>query len=266
MSTINVSTFSFPSLPPLFTGIESLYPVLYLAITIAIIIVVYGVVKKVLKRLEQRRVISKRVEGVLELVILIVAIAIAIPLALSSYAQYSILFSVVILSVILLALVIAFRDYIANAASYLVIISSGVVKDGERVRVVINGVNYEGKVELLDNGFIQLIKEDGTVTYIPYRHLIHATIVKFKHPILRLRMRFRGHGIVAENLVERIREMLERFEGVAEVYDIRPLELREEHIVVRAEVGLKKEPTTFLLELYRRLPSEMQCKCEVEVL
>jgi small-conductance mechanosensitive channel len=246
--------------------IGALYTILYLVIAIAIVVTIYVIVKKVLKRLRQRSVISRRVEGMIELVVLTITIITVIPLVLASYVQQSLLFSIVILGAALVALIIAFRDYIANVAGYITVISSGIVKDGDRVRVVINGVSYEGKVELLDNGFVQLTLENNVAVYIPYRQLLNATIVKYRHPLLKLNIRFRGHGIDIVDLVERVEEILKGSESVAEVYEAKPLEVHEEYVTVHTEVGLKKDSSTFLVELYRKLSSEMQYRFEVEVL
>jgi small-conductance mechanosensitive channel len=265
LDTTNTSISNPLTTPPLLDT-RILYTILQLAVAITIVIAIYMISGKILERLRLRRVISRKVEGMLKIIVLSIIIIIAVPLIASIYVQQSVLFSVVLLGIVLLVLAIAFRDYVANAAGYVIAASSGVVKDGDKVKIVIDGISYEGEVELLDSGFLQLRDENNTTVYIPYRKLLNATIVKYKYPLMSLNMRFHGHRIDIANLIEKIKEVLEGSTSVAEVYKAKPLELHEEYVTVHTEVGLKKDPSSFLLELYEKLSSEIQYRFEIEVL
>ncbi|MEM1868692.1 MAG: mechanosensitive ion channel [Acidilobaceae archaeon] len=164
----------------------------------------YSIASRILFRLRVRRLLDKSIEEALRLVIALLIAAIALPLVLSLLFSipYGLLVSVSLLVLLLVSLILAGREYLANILSYLLVSVSGVVREGEYVRIDLQSNSYEGRVLLSKGEYLALQTDHGHIIYIPYSKLHSSTIIKLASAIINLRVRIKGENIEVDRVVK----------------------------------------------------------------
>jgi len=157
-------------------------------------------------------VISRRFEETAKLLGLAVLIAIVVPAAISTVVTHplaptlSVAVAVIVVSVILASLM----GYISNSLSYLVVALTSSIKDGEYVKVVVDGKEYEGRVMLVEGNYMVLKTDPGTSVLIPYSRLLRSVIVKLSQMPLILRIRVSNPGNDVSDVVNRVAETIRK--------------------------------------------------------
>ena len=259
MALENISTTIISSIPSYVSS------VLHVIIALLIILIVYVAIGKVLSSLRSRGAISRRVESWIKLLVLVVAILIVFPIVLSSYIQQSYWFSIAILVITFTILLLSLKTYLENIFSYLIIVTSGIVRDGENIQIVFGGYSYEGKANLLEGNFMQIITEDNKAIYIPYKHLLSAVIIKSQQYMLKMKVHFYGHNIDIEKIGNVIVNTLQKMRVT--VYDIKPVEIHGEKVTFLIETSIRdsKDATHILSNICRKLSTELPHRFEIEV-
>ncbi|MEL9940427.1 MAG: hypothetical protein QW348_06325 [Ignisphaera sp.] len=256
------------SLGPITIELSFLYMILYIVVAIAIVIAIYIVVGRVLRGLRVKGVISRRVEELIKIIVLVLSALIAIPIAISSFVQYSLWFSVTIVVIIIIAVIVSLRPLIENSFSYLILVSSGLLRDGEYIQVNVDDGVYEGKVVLLEGNFMEIITSDNRIVFIPYRQVLNSVIVKQSLQILKFKLYVYGHGLDIDRIINTIREILSKSRFVTSINDIRLLEVKEGEASFLVEVGLRAPgvATSCISDVYKALSKSIANRFRVEIL
>lgn len=183
--------------------------VLPIVIAFVIVVVIYIIISKVLSKIRSRGIVSRGVEEAVKMAVLIASVIIVIPLTLSSWFQ---VFHVAITFIAILLLLAGFmlyyiRSYAENTLSYIIFISSNVVKDGEYVRVSINNEVYEGKISISEGGYA-VIESDDKKVYIPYSLLIKSVITKTIRNKAMFKLTIRGQSLELSRIVNDVMNIL----------------------------------------------------------
>lgn len=213
-------------------------PVLYLVISLALIYAAYYAAKASLARLRLKGIISRRFEETAKLVALAVAAVIVIPAAVSAVVPHplvptvSLTVSLIVVSVVLFSII----GYIANSLSYLIVALTSMVKDGEYMRILVDGKEYEGRVLLVEGNYMILRTEPGASVLIPYSRLLRSVIVKLSQLPLVLRIKVAKPGSNIDEVVERVTSAIRKSRLVSKTsVSVRPVEVSEDGIVLIAE-------------------------------
>lgn len=222
----------------LIEALSSWLPVLYLVISLALIYAVYYAAKVSLARLRLKGIISRRFEETAKLIALAVAAVIVIPAAVSTVVPHplvptvSLAVSLIVVSVVLFSII----GYIANSLSYLIVALTSTVKDGEYVRILVDGKEYEGRVLLVEGNYMILRTEPGASVLIPYSRLLRSVIVKLSQLPLVLRIKVMKPGSSIDEVVERVTNAMRKSRLVNKTsVSVRPVEVSEDGIVLIAE-------------------------------
>ncbi|MEM0027506.1 MAG: hypothetical protein QXT53_05805 [Ignisphaera sp.] len=256
------------SLGPITIELSILYMVLYIVVAIAIVIAIYVTIGRILRGLRIKGVISRRAEELIKIIVLVLSALIVIPIAISSFIQYTLWFSISIAIIIIIVVIISLRSLIENTFSYLILVSSGLLRDGEYIQVNVDDGAYEGKVVLLEGNFMEILTPDNRIVFIPYRQVLNSVIVKQSLQILKFRLDVYGHGLDIDRIVNTVREILSRSRFVASINDIRLLEVKEGEASFLVEVGLRTPGATTLCvsDVYKALSKSIANRFRVEIL
>ncbi len=249
---------------------EAWSPVLYLAISAVIIYATYYVARIALARLRLRGIISRKFEETVKLVVLILTAAIVLPAAFSTVVPHPLVPTVSLAVVLTVVAVVLFSviGYISNSLAYLVVALTSMVRDGEYVRVLIDGKEFEGRVLLVEGNHVVLKADPGTSVFIPYSRLLRSVIVKMSRLPLVLRVRVAKPGGNIDEVIEKVYSAIRRSRLVDKAnISVRPLGVREDEVVLRveAEAVNPKNVDDCLEELVRLLLNELPYKISVEI-
>jgi len=210
-----------------------------IAITITIVIVLYTIVSKILSRVRSRGIISRGAEEAIKLALLAVLAIVVVPIALSSWFQ---LLPVAITFITILLLIAGFilysiRTYIENTISYILFVSSKVVKDGEFVKINILNEVYEGRISIAEGGYA-IIDSDDKKVFIPYSLLMKSIIMKTLRNKAKFKLIIRGQSLELTKVVNEVRDLISNELKIInrESIDIKPSIVKDDEIVLRISV------------------------------
>lgn len=250
--------------------LDSWLPVLYLVISIAVIYSVYYVAKIALTRLRLRGIISRRFEETAKLIVLALAAVIVLPAAVSAVVPHPLVPTVSLtVSLIVVAVVLfSIAGYVSNSLSYLLVALTSTVKDGEYVRVLVDGKEYEGRVLLVEGNYMILRTEPGASVLIPYGRLLRSVIVKLSQLPLMLRIRVAKPGSSIDEIVEKVTNAVRKSKLVNKTsISVRPVGVSEDEVVLIAEAEAvnPKNINDCFEDLVKILIRELPYKVSIEV-
>jgi len=216
----------------------SYVPILYLIAPLVALVAIYYASKTFLARLRLRGIISRKSEETAKLVILAIAMVITIPAALSAVTPHPLVPAVSIAVALLVVAVVLFSimGYIANSLSYLIVATTSIVKDGELVRVEVDGKEYEGRALLSEGNYMVLKTESGASVLIPYSRLLKSVIVKLGQVPVLLRVGIEGPRGNLDEIVRKVANVVRSSKLVEKSsISVRPLEVSDERLVLLVE-------------------------------
>lgn len=172
--------------------------------------------------------------------------------------------------VLAVAVIILFSiaGYVSNSISYLLVALTSIVRDGEYVRVFIDGMEFEGRVLLVEGNHVVLKTEPGTSVLIPYSRLLKAVIVKMSRLPLVLKVRVVKPGGGIDEVIEKVSNAIRKSRLVDRAtVSVRPIGVREDEVLLRveAEAVNPRSVDDCLEELVRLLLNELPYKISVEI-
>lgn len=245
-------------------------PVLYLVASLLVVYAAYYAVKVFLSRLRLRGLISKRSEETIKLASLITIAVIVIPVAVSAVVPHplvptvSLAISIMVIAVILFSIM----GYLTNALSYLLIALTSTLKDGEYVRVLVEGREYEGRVQLVEGNYVVLRSESGVSVHIPYSRLLGSVIVRLSQLPLVLLIRVSKPGSNLDEVIGKVYKALRTSKLIDKnSVSVRPVEVSEDVVVLEAEVETMNPRNVgeCYEELVRTLIKELPYKVSIEI-
>ncbi|MEM1931169.1 MAG: hypothetical protein QXL79_03535 [Sulfolobales archaeon] len=245
-------------------------PVLYLAISLALIYFVYHAAKLSLSKLRLKGIISRKFEETAKLIALAVTAIIVLPAAISALVPHplvptvSLAVSLIVVAVVLFSII----GYVANSLSYLIIALTSTVRDGEYVRVLVDGREYEGRALLVEGNYMVLKTEPGTSIMIPYSRLLRSVIIKLSQVPLVLRIKVVKPGGDIDEVVEKVASAIRKSKLVNKTsISVKPVEVSEDGVVLVAEAEAvnPKNVNDCFEDLVKILMKELPYKVSIEV-
>lgn len=233
-------TFELPNVT------EDILSVLYqiimpIIITTVIVIIIYVAIKKILAKIRSKGLISRGAEEAIRFAFFAVLTVIVVAIALSSWFQIHI---VAITFVALLLIISGFilysmRVYIENTISYILFVSSNIVKDGDTVKVDIANKIYEGRINIAEGGYAVIDAGDNKV-YIPYSTLLKSVIVKSLHNMAKFKLTIKGQSLELNKVVSEIKDIILKDLKMInrENVDIKPVKVKDEEIVLSISIEI----------------------------
>lgn len=245
-------------------------PFLYLVVSILVIYIAYYAVKVFLSRLRLRGLISKRSEETIKIVALITLVVMIIPVAISALVPHPLVPVVSLAISIIVVVVVVFSTigYLTNTVSYLLVALTSTIKDGEYVRVLIDGREYEGRAQLVEGNYMILRSEPGVSVYIPYGRLLRSVIVKMSQLPLLLRIKITKPGSSLDEIVGKVYEIIRKSKLINKnSISLRPIEASEDTVVLEAEVETMNPRNVgeCYEELVKTLIKELPYKVSIEI-
>jgi len=250
--------------------IGSYMPVLYLLASLIALVAIYYASKTFLARLRLRGIISRKSEETAKLVILAIAMVIIIPAALSAVTPHPLVpaVSIAVALIVIAVVLISIMGYVANSLSYLIVATTSIVRDGELVRVEIDGKEYEGRALLSEGNYMVLKTESGATVLIPYSRLLKSVIVKLSQVPVLLRIEIEGPRGNLDEIVGKVANVVRSSKLVEKgSISVRPLEVSDEKLVllVEAEAVNPRNVDECYDELIKTLIREIPYKVSIEI-
>jgi hypothetical protein len=245
-------------------------PALYILASLVALAAIYYASKAFLARLRLRGIISRRSEETAKLVILAIATVIIIPAALSAVTPHPLVPAVSIAVALLVVAVVLFSiiGYIANSLSYLIVATTSIVRDGELVRVELDGREYEGRALLSEGNYMVLKTESGASVLIPYSRLLKSVIVKLSQVPIVLRVEVESPRGSLDEVIRKVTNVVRSSKLIdRSSVSVKPLEVSEDKLVllVEAEAANPRNVSECYDELVKALIREIPYKVSVEV-
>ncbi|MCS7099525.1 MAG: hypothetical protein RMH84_00290 [Sulfolobales archaeon] len=250
--------------------LSSWLPVLYLVISIALVYAAYYFARVSLRKLRLRGIVSRKFEETAKLVVLAVAAAIVVPAAISALFPHP-LVPVVSLSVLVIIAALTLFSvigYVSNSLSYLIVALTSTIRDGEYVRIVVNGREYEGRAMLIEGNYLVLRTEPGVSVLVPYSQLLKSVIVKLSQLPLTLRIRVVKPGGSLEEIVKRVSDAIRKSKLINKTeISVKPVEVSEDEVVlmVETEAVNPKSANNCFEDIAKILLKEIPYKITIEV-
>ncbi len=220
----------------------SLHIILYIVLAIAIVIAVYIILGKVLSSLRIRGVIGRRVEETGKMAVLIISIIIVVPMLLSSVFEVAEArwIAIAILFMVIFIGIYSFRNYLENFVSYLFVVLSGIIDDGDNIRIEIGGKSYEGTAIIGEGEYMILKTDHGSYIYVPYSAILKSIIIKTIQSHIVAKLYVRGQGIDVEKLVNDVSSIIRKSSKYIEKssVSVKPVEANEEGVTLLLDVDI----------------------------
>ncbi|MEM2207836.1 MAG: mechanosensitive ion channel family protein [Sulfolobales archaeon] len=245
-------------------------PVLYLAISLALIYLAYYTAKISLAKLRLRGIISRKFEETAKLIALAITAVIVLPAAISALVPHplvptvSLAVSLIVIAVVLFSII----GYVANSLSYLIVALTSTVRDGEYVRILVDGREYEGRVLLVEGNYMVLRTEPGASVMIPYSRLLRSVIIKLSQLPLVLRIKVVKPGGNIDEVVEKVANAVRKSRLVNKTsVSVKPIEASEDGVVLIAEAEAvnPRNINDCFEDLVKILMKELPYKVSIEV-
>lgn len=246
--------------------------VLYIVLAIAIVVVVYIATKKALSSLRIRGVISRRVEETGKMIVLVISIIIVIPMLLSSVfavaeARW---IAIAILFIIIFIGIYSFRNYLENSISFLFVVSSGIINDGDNVRIEIGDKSYEGTAIIREGEYMILRTEHGSYIYIPYSLILKSIVIKTIQSHITAKLHIHGQGIDVEKLVNDVSNIIKKSSKYIDKSSIsvKPIEAGDEGVTLLLEVDIvnPRKIDECYEEMVRIITRELPYRASIEII
>ncbi|MDM7275386.1 MAG: mechanosensitive ion channel [Thermoprotei archaeon] len=172
----------------------------------------YYLLNGFLGKLRARRVIERGLENTIKVLALAVIVIVAVPFVFSILVGYqmAMLFSIAVLALTGLVLALAVKGYTSNIISQLLIVSEGVLREGEYVKIELGSGGYEGRVLSSSGGYLILKDDRGNAIHIPYSILNNSIIVKMTGGLIRVKLKVKGGDLTVERVLHMVESTLEK--------------------------------------------------------
>ena len=219
---------------------ERYQPVLYAILGFVVLLAIVSGVGRVLSRLRARRIITRSAESKVKLIVLILGISLYISYVVSLIKAETLWFLVALTVIVGGVILYSVRGFLENLFSYLVISTSSVVREGERVVIRLGDEEVEGLVQEMNENYVVLRTEHNALVYIPNSLLSKAIIVRPMLQTLKLRISLRGNNhIDVSNIVRSVQEALRRARLISKTsIQVKPVEVYENRVVVLIEADI----------------------------
>ncbi len=255
---------------PITSLLEQFQPYLNIVVALVIIAIIYLIAKKLLYKLRLKGVITHGTEGTLRIIILITITAIALPMLFSSiFQRYEIVWLSIAIFITMSAIILtSLYSYIESTFMYLIVMSSGIVKEGDNIEIAIDGKNYMGRVILAEGSHMILRTTHGTSVLIPYKKVFNAIIVKKQHTSLRFMVKLYGYNLDVKTLIEKITNILKRSKIIIkEEISIKPHEISDDSVTLNIELSIMNPSSVneCYEEVVKNLTSELPYRIDIEI-
>jgi len=240
-----------------------------IVITIVIAFLIYYIISRALDRIGHRYATFRRAVGIIRFstatIIAILALYVIYNIVGGVGVQQTIVATIIVVSVILV-IALMFRNLLENLGSYTTIVLSGIVRDGDRVKIITDEGVYEGRLELDNYNFAKIVDDRGTLSYIPYKSLLNSIIIKSSSRTVNIKLRFYGYNIQLKNIINEISSIVDKLGLAVESANIKLVSIKENEATVIIEVAVKKDVNYFIVEFIDRIRSKSLYRFEVELL
>ncbi len=246
--------------------------IIYIVLAIAIVATVYTIIKKVLSSLRVRGVISRRVEETGKMIVLIISIIIVIPMLLSSIfavteAKW---IAIAILFIIIFIGLYSFRNYLENSISFLFIVSSGIINDGDNIRIEIGDKSYEGTAIIREGEYMILKTNHGSYIYIPYSIILKSIIIKTVQSHITAKLYIHGQGIDIERLVNDVSNIIRKSSKYIDKSSIsvKPVEAGDNGVtlLIEADIVNPRKIDECYEEMVKIITRELPYRASIEII
>ncbi|ADM27282.1 hypothetical protein Igag_0444 [Ignisphaera aggregans DSM 17230] len=245
---------------------------LYIALAITIIVVVYTITKRALSSLRIKGKISRRVEETGKMIALIATMIIVIPMLLSSVFAIAEVkwITMAILLIMIFIGIYSLRNSLENSISFLFIVSSGIINDGDNVRIEFGGKSYEGTAILKEGEYMLLKTDHGNYIYIPYSIVLKSVIIKMVQSHIMAKLYIHGQGIDIEKLVNDISNIIKKSSKYIDKTNIsiKPVEVDDESVtlLLEADIANPRKINECYEELIKIITREVPYRASIEII
>ncbi len=161
---------------------------------------------KVISSLRFRGKISRTIESRLKTILAITFISFYIVFILLAFRATGWIIPITVVAIAFIIL-LALRPVIENVFAYILILATGIIREGEHVAIKLNNVTYEGVVVEVNSNYTVLRVGTESRLYIPNSFVVRATVLKPRGLILKLKTRIRG---IDTNIIPEFHENLRK--------------------------------------------------------
>ncbi len=243
--------------------------VLYIVIGFVVLVLVVAGIGRALSKLRVRGVITRSAESKVKSIVLILGISLYVTYIVSLIKAETIWFLIALTVIAVGVILYSVRGFLENLFSYLVITTSNVVREGERVIVRLGEEEIGGLVQEMNESYVILRTEHNALVYIPNSILSKAVIIRPLLQTLRLRLSLRSSNhIDVSNIVRVVQEALEKAKLISKTsIQVKPVEVYENRavIIIEADVLNPRNVDEAYTEIMNVLKASLPHKVRIEL-
>ena len=248
---------------------EKYQPVFYIIIGFVVLLLIVTGISRAVSKLRARGLITRSAEGKIKSIMFILGISLYVTYTVSLIKAETIWFLIALTIIAVGVVLYSIRGYLENLFSYLVITTSNVVKEGERVIVRLGEEEIGGLVQEMNENYVILRTEHNALVYIPNSLLSKAVIIRPLLQTLRLRLSLRSSNhIDVSGIVRIVQEALEKAKLISKTsIQVRPVEVYENRavILIEADVLNPRNVDEAYTEIMNVLKASLPHKVRIEL-
>ncbi len=217
-------------------------PLFFLLLGLAVLLLVLLGINRTISKIRERGIITRSAESKLRFLIALIGFVAYATYALSLFHVETVWITIVILASVLGLILYSMRSYFENLFTFIIISSSGLLREGERVVIKLGEEVVEGYVADMNENYVVIRTSHNALVYIPNASIARAVIVRPSQATLRIRLSVSTNGggeIDVEHAQKLIRDAIARSKLVNKTsIEVKPVEVLEDSAIFMIEVNV----------------------------
>ncbi len=251
---------------------QSFQPVLYALIGLVALLVAIGLINRIVGRLRRSGAITRSAEGKFKLIIVLIGITLYLSYVFTLIKSEALWILAIIVGFSVGLIFYSIRHFFENLFTFIMISSSNVIREGERVIVRLGENEVEGHVVEMNESYVVIRTLHNALVYIPNTQLVKAVIVRPSQTTLRLKVTVRAgerETIDIDSITRAIESVITSCRLIDKSnIQVRPVEVYDGTLVVviEADVLNPRNVDEAYTEIVNRLRTVLQHRVKIELI
>jgi len=219
---------------------QSFQPVFYILIGLAVFLIVVGCINRAVKKLRERGALTRSAEGKFKLIVIFAGLAIYVTYVFTIIKAETFWILAIVVAAVTGLILYSVRSLFENLFTFLIISSSNIIREGERIILKFGDEEIEGYVTELNEYYVVIRTHHNAFVYVPNSRIAQAIIVRPSQTTLKLKLSISVDGSTnVDQLIKFLEDVVLRSKLINKsTVQIRPVEIYENRIVVVIEADV----------------------------
>ncbi len=245
-------------------------PYINMALGLLCVCIALLTVSKIISSIKVREVVTRSAEIKVKRFFTVIVLTVYAAYVLSLFFPVMIYLTISLLLLFASYILYLLRDDLINTFSYISIITSGTLREGERVIIRMGGESYEGVVTEVNEKYVVLRTGHNALVYIPNFAILRSVVVRPSLTTLRLRIMLKSveGSIDVNTLIRSVEEIVRSSKLVNKAsVQVRLLEVQEDRVslLIEADVVNPRNVDEAYAEIINSLKSGIPHRIRVEI-